>query len=345
MNKTFFLPLIIVFFTSYYFLFPREGGIEKTLMPERAWAFSSPSPPEEALLISRGERKALYYQNGSMPFLPAQRKNSVLNESHYFYKTDQGFLLEDLERGTRSFVEGEGQPLLLNSRIYVVDLWKGRIQEYDGEGKSLWKWQGLGPVTALDAGKAGTVLGLLDGSVRIFDDSGLMREISPPSKGQDCTVYGLSLSPDGERLSVISGLAEQRIREYDLESLTASGRERMLESRFSRPVKMSYSPGGDILWVEQKDKVWQLGPEDMFIEIPQEGRLLSLNVVEADGKVIVLSEKSRRNSRSSYLMNLYSLEGALVSSMEFLTPPDDIVVQDGTLFFSMGGRILKMGEV
>ena len=344
MNKTFFLPLIIVFFTFYYFLFPRVGGSEIILMPEKAWSLFSSSPVDEDLLVSRGEQKALFYKNGRAPYLPDPRRNSVLTEDYYFFREDGGFILKDLENGNQYFIDAEGEALIQNSHIYVLDLWKGRIQEFDRQGNSLWKWQALGPITALDAGTGGTAIGLLDGSVQIFDDSGIKRIIESSENKRDCVIYGLALSPDGKRISVLSGLDEQRVREYDVETLTFTGEEHILESRFSRPVKMAYSPVGDVLWIEQTDKVIQLSPENEALDIPQEGRLLYLSAVESDGRLMILTEKSRRNSSSVFLMNQYSLEGSLISSMPFSVLPDDIIIKDGQVFLSMAGRILKMAR-
>lgn len=344
MNKTFFLPLIIVFFTFYYFLFPREGGAEFTLMPDRAWSLSSNALPREDLVISRGAQKALFTEDASDPFLPVPAGNAVLTERYYLYREGAGYVLKDFEQGTRYPVQGEGQALIRNSRIFLVDLWKGRIREYDGRGRELWNWQALGPVTAFDAGENATVLGLLDGSVQIFDRSGLRREIEAEEAGGDGIIYGLALSPGGDRFSVLSGLDEQRVREYELGTLTALGEARTLESRFSRPVKMSYSPDGRLLWVEQEDMVLQLGPDEGVLEIPQEGRLLALGAMEGDGQLMVLTEERRKNSAARYLMNFYTPEGAVVSSMTFSNPPDDVVLGDDRIYFSIGGRIMKMAR-
>ena len=342
MNKTFFLPLIIVFFAFYYFLFPREGGAEIILIPDQAWTFSSDCVPDEDLLIARGEHKALFSKNGERPFLPAPRQNSVLSEQYYFFQEGRGFVLKDLEKGTQCFIEGQGYPLILNSHIFVVDLWKGRIQEFDAQGRNLWSWQGLGPITAIDAARSTIVLGLLDGSVQIFNSHGVRRVVKPVSTENDGIVYGLALSSDGSRLAVLSGLNEQKVAEYDLDSMTVLAEGRRLESRFNRPVKMVYSSDNSVLWIEQKDKVIQIGPDEVFLEILQEGRLLTLEAPEADGQLMVLSEQIRNNAAPIYIMNFYTIEGALVSSRTFFNRPEDIVLQNGQVFFSEGGRILKM---
>jgi hypothetical protein len=344
MNKTLFLPLIIVFFTFYYFLFPREGGAEFSLMPDQAWMLSSDIPQREDLVISRGAQKALFFENGDTPFLPVPVQNAVLTEDFYLYREGKGFVLKDLERGEQYPVAAEGQALIRNSRIYIVDLWKGRIQEYDPRGERLWSWQALGPITAFDAGEGATVLGLLDGSVQIFDNNGLRREIVSDEVLQDGIIYGLSLSPGGDRLSVLSGLEEQRVVEYELETLTALGEPRVLESRFSRPVRMSYSPDGQLLWVEQEDKLVQFGPEDELLEIPQEGRLMALGSMDGGGQLMVLTEERRKSRASTYLMNFYTREGALVGSLAFSNPPDDIVLKDDRVYFSSEGRILKIAR-
>ena len=343
MNKTFFLPLIILFFVLYYFVFPREGGNEGVLAPEAAWTLSSGNFPEDSLLIGRGERKALFFDDGRAPYLTVSGRNGVLTEKYHFYREGRRFLLKNISSGDIYSVDGEGEALILNSRIYLVDLWKGRIQEFDGQGNSLWKWQGLGPVTALAADERGTVLGLLDGSVHLFDENGIQRVIHPDPGRDDCIVYGLALSPGGDRLSVLSGLNEQSLCEYDINSLDVFGEPRVLDSRFRRPVKLVYSQKGDVLWVEQKDKVLQIGPEEASLEIPQEGRLLFLQPMDSDGKLMILTEVFR-NGGKRYDMNVYSQEGALVSTTEFNSHPDDIVVKDNRIFFSIGGRILELAR-
>ena len=87
------------------------------------------------------------------------------------------------------------------------------VSEIDRSGKQLWVAEFPSPVTAVDINGKLSAWGLLDGSIHIVDGGGAVNSvIKPASKGVSsrfACLYGLALSPDGNRLAALFGLEPQ----------------------------------------------------------------------------------------------------------------------------------------
>ncbi|MDC7240065.1 MAG: WD40 repeat domain-containing protein [Spirochaetales bacterium] len=307
MNKTLFLPLIIIFFVFYFFFFPLEGSFETV------WTGSASTE------VSKSESS--------------------------FEKRGDTFSLNSSMGGETVRFKGPGFPLILEGRYFAADYGAAYICEYSGDGEMLWSWQGLAPVSALSWNRDLIAAGSIDGVVRIFDREGSLREIRIPSEGADHAVYGLSLSPSSRTISVIAGFREQSLYIYSLED-AALIRTEVLDSDYRRPVKMYGTEGEqEMLWVEQPRGLLCFYDAGDPLFVPVEGTLLSMKRDETSALVYIIS-KTRETGTSAaggpgdyYHLKIISPEGDLLLKNRFKSFPGSFDVQDDTVLFTMNREL------
>ncbi len=302
MNKTLFLPIIILFFTLYYFVFPVDGSLETVWNP-----------------------------TGEI---------SLQREAFNFDKQGGTFVLENRETGQVNRFKGPGFPLALGNRFFAADYGTAYICEYSSDGEVQWSWQGLAPISALSWNDEYLALGSIDGVVRIFDRNGDIRELPVPGDGVDHAVYGLSLSPLSSTVSFIAGFREQHLYTYDLEDFTEL-RSEILSSDYRRSVKM-YGTEPEMLWVEQPRGLLRYTDDSEPSFVPVEGTLLTMERDESSELVYILSRSSDAGgSGMFYHVKILSPEGGLLLSNRFKTFPETFEIMDDAIVLSMdGGRIV-----
>ncbi len=350
MNKTFFLPLILLFFIIYFLVFPFGSGEEVFWTAADLFDYNDPnSAPlnlDRPLIVNQGRYRGVLEGIPGASTMESGGGRRAYSVTHRYRKSGSTFLIEDLKtRGVMS-LSLPGNPLVLKDHIYAVDFGSAFIEEIDDAGRSLWRWQGVSPVTAITAGEGVTVFGSIDGMVRLFDTSGHMTELDMKTGNPDQIIYGLALSGDGGSLAVVSGLNDQFVRQFRLSEGEPPELlyESRLDDRFRGPVKLLYSHDGTSLWVEQDKTIRQYYRDGIGQIIPLEGQFLTHMLDEEEGIYYILCRQTT-NGDTGYLLTAYSLNGSVLMRNSFREYPGFLAHSGSELFFSMDGMMAVLKRV
>lgn len=88
------------------------------------------------------------------------------------------------------------------------------IARIDEQGSIVWEREFSMPITALDASSLVLAVGLLDGTLYIFDTQGKSVFYVPGGFQEVRTIYGVAVSDDSSFVAVLKGFSPQKIEAY-----------------------------------------------------------------------------------------------------------------------------------
>jgi len=213
-KNSYLLPVLAVFFVLYFLLFPYPVKEEFVLVPERKIPLDSPQGELSSLSgdieFFQGESSMGYYDDsGRAVVLEGEGRSRI--SSRFFIEEEGDILSLHSRSGQDSFpIQTSLSPCLFEDRLLLVDAFQGYISESDRQGRILWDYQLPSLITCLDSRDDLTVVGLLNGEIRLFDGEGESVFTWSPGGSRISAVYGVALSPGGESIALVSGLDPQR---------------------------------------------------------------------------------------------------------------------------------------
>lgn len=345
MKKSFFLSVIVILFALYYFLFPLTADKEAVWVPLAALDLAEaegreiPHSVRPVLIRSEGYTGVLRPDGPSLLNRNDEGRR-LYSLSHTFESSGPGqAVLSNRINGRRAFFRLPGIPMIRGEHYLIGDLAAGFLREVDTDGSVLWAWEGVSPITALADAKGAVAFGTLDGEIFLYRKDGKALTITPSFRERDSVVYGLALSPSGDRLALVAGRREQTLLVYErTDPLSyAEIRREPLESRYARPVKMVIPPGEKgAVWVEQPGKVLRFAAEGGFREYPFEGDLLAMAPDEEQELLPILSVVGPGKSR----VTLRSVAGRLIVKETLEGIPSHFEWEGNQLMLLMKGEFL-----
>ena len=199
----------------YYFLFPRGTGKEMVLVPRATTSLSSYDIQTAAasgkLLSVRSGDTAAYFNDDFEPVARYGADRMAVDDHWLVVSGGAGLDLIDPDGRLRSRLNADAVPVASDGSLYLYEPDIGRLRRVDpSNGAELWSLDLLSPVTVLDSAAGRTFLGLLDGRALILDEDGEILLRYRPGGSRVEAIFGGSLSDDGRRLALISGLDPQR---------------------------------------------------------------------------------------------------------------------------------------
>jgi len=138
----------------------------------------------------------------------------------------------------------KGYPILLDNRIFILGSEQNSLSEIDNNGRVKWAYEFGSPLTCIDV-KAGLVLtGSLDGAVEVFNSDGDRIFYFEPGGSRYSIILGCSISRNGSRIGIVSGIDRQRFLLFERFGNTG-GEYRViyhefLDTGFRRPVRVLF---------------------------------------------------------------------------------------------------------
>ena len=348
MKKSFFLSLLFFLFFLYYFLFPLNADKEYIWQPRTVSSLDGVNGMafpflKNPVLIKTGEYGGILFPEGKSILKRTDKTLRDYSRSHTF-KSNGPDSTALLNRTNNRYVlfQGRGAPLIVNDHYLLADFSQGFIREVDSSGNILWSWEGVSPLTALSASGGNVAFGTLDGMIHIYRKDGNNGFLEPFPEGGDSIIYGLSFSPDSGRMAAVAGRNRQTLILYD-ESAPLDYKELRrfsLDSRYSRPVKVSLSSGGEAVWVEQPGRVSRFSEEGDRQEYPFSGQLLSMNPDEENSMVFLLSAVEEGKN----LLSVFSLAGDILMEEELEGVLSHFRQDQGQLSLISGGNLLLINR-
>lgn len=345
MKKSFFLFLIFLFFVLYYFFFPLTADKEHIWLPQLVLNLEEIHDGafailEDSVLVQTAEYSGVLSPEGGSVISNSSSGIKKYSFSHSFEYTALNKSVLKNRINNRYFVfEEPGYPLILGDRFFLADLSASIIREVSSSGGTLWSWEGVSPITAISSADMNTIFGTLDGKVHIFRKDGKQEILDNPDNSGDSIVYGISLSPDNNFLAIVYGRKEQYLllyREKSPMEYVETGKF-LLDSHFTRPIKVEVSLRESSVWVEQEGKIRRYREDGEVTDYPFEGSLLTMIPDESNEIVYILSTLP---SAVSSLVTACSLEGNLLFSDKIKGIPSHFKMNNSQLTLIEGNEII-----
>lgn len=136
---------------------------------------------------------------------------------------DQGWITYDRLAAGLQMHGADGQSRALSAYAYpwfksswriLVRADQMGIARIDDSGSILWEKEFSMPITALDASSRVVAVGLLDGSLHVFDIQGKLAFLAPAGFQDIRTIYGVAVSGDSKYVVALKGFSPQKIETY-----------------------------------------------------------------------------------------------------------------------------------
>ncbi len=187
-----------------------------------------------------------------------------------------------------------GYPVLRSGRLLQLTSDRSGLSEWDSGGGMLWRRSFSTVITDLRVTREAVLVGLLEGRLLLLDRQGRVTLDFAPGGSRIQAVYGCAVSPDGERIGILSGLDPQRLvlLERRQENWKPVYQE-SLAGEFRRRSFIDFSrDGGYLLW-EGKGALEILDTESFVRQnVDYEGSLLSAVAGDRSGTAAVLTSEN-----------------------------------------------------
>ena len=162
-----------------------------------------------------------------------------------FSSQPSSIIINNVTENSKITIENpRGYPVLLDNRIFILGSEQNSLSEIGNDGNILWTYEFGAPLTSIDAAAGLVVTGSLDGAIEVFNSGGQRIFYFEPGGSSYNIILGCSISRDGSRIAVISGIEQQRF--LLLERFGNTGGEyrivyhEFLETGFRRPVHVLF---------------------------------------------------------------------------------------------------------
>ncbi len=331
---------------AYLLLFPLP--MERELVVEPVWALDTAAAPARGgsgagrPFLSDG--RVGYYDPAGRLLLsePLLYAASIGAASFINYsRLPTSLVVKDAQGSFVAAVPASGYPLLdaAGERILLVSRDAKGIAGVDRSGGTLWQREFASVITCADFGNAGVLVGLLDGTLSLYDHAGR-------------PLY--SLKPEGSRIPVILGCAASAealacVAGIDPQRLIVVGRSEgrfqpvasvVLPSDFRREVFVRFSAGGGTVFFERPDGLGLLDLRSRDVTVvPLAGRVRALAEAPQQKLWAALHEAGQGAAAG---LRIYDAPGRLLAR-EPLPPGADFVAgSDGGFVVGFGSRLVSV---
>lgn len=215
MGKKGFFATLFVLLILIFLLFPSSSGTEYFLIPVKVIDLDQQGDPgissaPDSLSFSMGHYYGYFSEDLELSLLGIEDYSVSISDSAFINYTKVPSILDvqDRDGNGLSVIETTGYPLVAGDKVVVLT--DSSVSLYDINGNLYWKKDILSMVTTLSVTGDHVLLGFLDGKAELIGLSGEIELDYRPGGSRIECIYSAALSPDGEYLSVLSGLDPQR---------------------------------------------------------------------------------------------------------------------------------------
>jgi hypothetical protein len=352
-------------FVVYIFIAARPIPRETIIVPQwlsslesgyTVYLGSHETEADQRLPFTLGNRFGYVDSTGRLPVNRVKTRNLFLSAPYWaeYGETPEEIQLLDTSGEPALTIQGGGYPLYLDGRLFIIGQEMNSLSALDEKGAILWTYDFAAPLTCIDAAAGFVLTGSLDGAVEMLDSQGKRFFFFEPGGSRLAVILGCSLSRDGNRLGVISGIDDQRFLLLERYGDPAIGDFRViyhefLEDGFSRPVHISFIDNDCRIAFERQDGV---GIYDLRNRVnrtlPLDGRIIAMDSGEAAQKTGEVREGiffviTSRNGQQNKLVGI-KLPGTIVLEAPFRSN-DVFLSRAGSRIYLGGGSTLAAFEL
>lgn len=268
--------------------------------------------------------------------------NIALGENTYCNYTKQGtnLVIRDPIRDYLYPLSVEGYPVVRGGDYFVLSQDLTGVSAFSAAGEFLFSKEFSSIITSLDAGENTVGIGLLNGSVELFDKDGSYQTTIRPETSRINVVYGTALSSASQKAAIVHGIDPQflSLYQFDGTSFQLLSQIEISEPRRSQ-AKIAFSENGDFLFCETATEVQVMSTEDPIenFSLPLSGTLVDFKFSPELNSIYILEEE-----QEAAVLSIYSAEGRRYSKEKFSGKPQWISRAEGNLYIGTGSLLRKV---
>jgi hypothetical protein len=218
--------------------------------------------------------------------------------------------------------DGQGYPLFLDGRTYLLGGQQNSLSLFDDEGKKLWTYDFPAPLTSIDAAAGLILTGSLDGTIELLNTEGRRVFFFVPGGSRLSVILGCRISRDGNMLALVSGIDDQRflLLEKSGESYLIVYHE-FLEDGFRQAVHMAFVDNDSRIVFEQEGGlgIYEIRTR-RSVRLPLSGNVIALDETGSDGLLFAVTSLGgpRKNLALIRLPGTLILQAPFKSETAFL---------------------------
>ena len=252
-KKIYFIILAVFAFIAYTLLaaqpIPPETILANNWVNSLDVAFEEETAPTGGAPIPflLGNRYG-YVDSGGKFLLNRDREQTVSLSPHFWAEygsAPAALLIHDIRSNAEIALENPGgYPLFLDGRIFLISKDQTSLEELNGEGEILWRYDFEAPLTCIDAAGGCVLTGTLDGMINLLDKDG--NPLFPsfaPGASRIPVILGCRISSDASKLAIVSGIDKQRflfLEWYGNNDYRVTHHEFLKGEGFRREVQMAF---------------------------------------------------------------------------------------------------------
>jgi hypothetical protein len=292
-------------FLLYFVLFPPGTGKEQVVKPIKVYDLDAESEP--GVNFKNSDKTTFFRVGDTFGFIDDDLNLLYKGEVDYdiafsdtgfinyssIQEGDQGFLFCNMRGEVKSSLRFPGYPTLNRNgkRIFIVKTDGTGLKEISQDGDELWKVAFPSLITSIATGDMYALLGLLNGSVKLYDPDGKCIYSVTLRDAKTETVYGCAISKNENAIAAVYGVHPQRIM------IVKKGSEsfdkplsKELNTDFRKPVQIDFTEDGDLLFIEGNGSVIVCDTKSLDMwTVPIAGKLAAFTVSDDSAHVAVLA--------------------------------------------------------
>ena len=305
----------LILFLLYFFIFPYPIGKELVFRPKKVHNLHSYKPvteiseAREIKWFRNGDFFGYIDENGDIIYLDSSWYNVTVSSRGFInyssiQGTNQNLVFFDPSGNIKSSIQTPGYPLLDDSgeRLFIIKTDATGLKEITVEGGELWSASFTSLLTSLSSSTEYTLLGLLNGFLKLFDKQGNCIYSISTAKDKPSVVYGTAISNRGKEIAAIYGINPQRLfftRQKNLKFTKPVMKD--IDSSFKTSIFMDFSSDNRCLFFPGNKKLNTMDfNNNKLFSIPLNGSFSGLSSNEESGVVAVLAnDKTLLNDKTS----------------------------------------------
>lgn len=355
--RTFFLLVLLTLL--YVLVFPRPTGLEPLL--EREWARAlddaaaaaaggagDGGEPVRVLPFRLGERFGYFSTDGRLHHVEQVRYGLAQDAGRFanYSVISENIVLQDTDGGLLRSIAAVGYPHLDEGRLYVFAPDGSTVSEWTTDGERSWRRDFVSLVTDLDAANTRTVVGLLDGRVKLLGPDGdeLFSYAAEGSRLR--VVFSVAIGRDEDVLAAVAGVDPQKLILFEEHSEGFFPVFQLdLDSDYRRPVLLEFLRDGRSLVIEQPGGVLVYDRErESFGRIDLGGRVEAVSTLRELDLILSTSRLATSRRDVSGSGGVRTMRATVRPDMVLFSQPVEaehmfLHGTDSRIYFGFNGRL------
>jgi hypothetical protein len=358
------IRFLIIFLLSVIYFLAAARPVPREIILAPVWLSSleSETPvllknsqtPGEILPFALGSHFGYVDSSGKFMINRIKKSDIYLDEKMWTETetSPSGIEIKDILQETVINIENaNGYPVLLDNRVFILGSNQNELSEIGPDGSVLWTYEYGAPLTCIDVAAGLVLTGSLDGIIEILDSEGKRVYYFEPGGSRYAVILGCTISRNGSRVGIISGIDDQRF--ILLERFVNTDEYRVvyhefLETGFRRPVHISFIDEDLRIVFEREGGLgcYSIGSRRAIL-IPLDGEI---SVIEKSGDqgllFLIISRSMQRKELIGIKIpqdNMFYGSGDMRNAIFIKAPfrSDDVFLgRTGSMFLAGGGKTL-----